>query len=36
VTNTAGPGTTHVEVEEVAAAFAGKLAGVLERVLAEI
>jgi purine-nucleoside phosphorylase len=36
VTNTAGPGTTHVEVEEVAAAFADKLAGVLERVLAEI
>lgn len=36
VTNTAGPGTTHVEVEEVATAFAGKLAGVLERVLAEI
>jgi purine-nucleoside phosphorylase len=36
VTNTAGPGTTHVEVEEVASAFAGKLAGVLERVLAEI
>lgn len=36
VTNTAGPGTTHVEVKEVATAFAGKLAGVLERVLAEI
>ena len=36
VTNTAGPGTTHVEVEEVAASFAGKLAAVLERVLGEI
>ena len=36
VTNAAGPGTTHVEVEEVATAFAGKLAGVLERVLVEI
>ena len=36
VTNAAGPGTTHVEVEAVATAFAGKLAGVLERVLAEI
>jgi purine-nucleoside phosphorylase len=36
VTNAAGPGTTHMEVEEVATAFAGKLAGVLERVLAEI
>jgi purine-nucleoside phosphorylase len=36
VTNAAGPGTTHAEVEEVATAFAGKLAGVLERLLAEI
>lgn len=36
VTNTAGPGTTHVEVEEVASAFAVKLAQVLERVLPEI
>lgn len=36
VTNTAGPGTTHVEVEEVAAAFAGKLATVLERLLTEV
>jgi purine-nucleoside phosphorylase len=36
VTNAAGPGTTHVEVEEVATAFAGKLAGVVERVLVEI
>ena len=36
VTNTAGPGTSHVEVEEVAAAFAGKLGGVLERIVAEI
>ncbi len=36
VTNAAGPGATHVEVKEVATAFAGKLAGVLERVLAEI
>jgi purine-nucleoside phosphorylase len=36
VTNTAGPGTTHVEVERVAAAFAGKLATVLERLVAEI
>ena len=36
VTNRAGPGTTHVEVEEVAAAFAGRLAAVLERVVAEI
>jgi purine nucleoside phosphorylase len=36
VTNAAGPGTTHVEVEEVASAFAGKLAGVLERVLPTI
>lgn len=36
VTNTAGPGTTHVEVKDVASAFAGKLAGVLEQVLAKI
>jgi purine-nucleoside phosphorylase len=36
VTNAAGPGTTHVEVEEVASAFAGKLAEVLERVLPTI
>jgi purine-nucleoside phosphorylase len=36
VTNTAGPGTTHVEVEAVASAFAVKLAQVLERVLPEI
>ena len=36
VTNPAGPGTTHVEVEEVATAFAGKLAGVLEQVLTKI
>jgi len=36
VTNAAGPGTTHVEVEEVATAFAGKLAGVLEQVLEKI
>ena len=33
VTNTAGPGTSHVEVEEVAGAFAGRLARVLELVL---
>lgn len=33
VTNTAGPGTSHVEVEEVAGAFATRLARVLERVL---
>jgi purine-nucleoside phosphorylase len=36
VTNPAGPGTTHIEVEEVASAFAVKLAQVLERVLPEI
>lgn len=36
VTNTAGPGTTHVEVEEVASAFAARLAKVLERVLTKI
>lgn len=33
VTNTAGPGTHHEEVKEVAATFAGRLAKVLERVL---
>jgi purine nucleoside phosphorylase len=36
VTNTAGPGTTHMEAEAVASAFAVKLAQVLERVLPEI
>jgi purine-nucleoside phosphorylase len=36
VTNAAGPGTTHVEVEEVASGFAVKLGRVLERVLPEI
>jgi purine-nucleoside phosphorylase len=36
VTNTAGPGTTHVEVEAVASVFSAKLAQVLERVLPEI
>jgi purine-nucleoside phosphorylase len=36
VTNTAGPGTTHLEVEEVASAFAVKLGQVLQRVLPEI
>jgi purine-nucleoside phosphorylase len=33
VTNTAGPGTSHVEVEEVAGSFATRLARVLELVL---
>jgi purine-nucleoside phosphorylase len=33
VTNTAGPGTSHVEVEVVAGAFADRLARVLEHVL---
>jgi inosine/guanosine/xanthosine phosphorylase family protein len=33
VTNTAGPGTSHVEVEQVAGAFARRMAGVLERIL---
>jgi purine-nucleoside phosphorylase len=33
VTNTAGPGTHHEEVKEVAATFAGRLAKVLQRVL---
>jgi purine-nucleoside phosphorylase len=33
VTNTAGPGTSHVEVEQVAGAFARRLAGVLQRIL---
>jgi purine-nucleoside phosphorylase len=33
VTNTAGPGTHHEDVKEVAATFAGRLARVLDRVL---
>jgi purine-nucleoside phosphorylase len=36
VTNTAGPGTSHQEVAEVAAAFADRLRPVIERVLAAL